>query len=109
MERCIFNIHCPPYNSKIDVCPKLDDDLRVVYEMGNPVTAPVGSTAVRKIIEEARPMLGLHGHIHEGRGEAQVGTTLCLNPGSVYSEGVLNGALVTLSKDRIVDYQFTQG
>jgi uncharacterized protein len=109
MSRCIFNIHCPPYNSKIDVCPKLDADMRVVYEMGNPVMAPAGSTAVRKVIEEMRPMLGLHGHIHEGRGEAQVGKTLCINPGSVYSEGVLNGVLVTLTKEHVVDYQFTQG
>jgi uncharacterized protein len=109
VRRCIFNIHCPPYNSKIDVCPKLDDDLRVVYEMGNPVLAPAGSTAVRKVIEETAPMLGLHGHIHEGRGESRVGQTLCLNPGSVYSEGVLNGVIVTLRRDAVADYQFTQG
>jgi Icc-related predicted phosphoesterase len=109
VERCIFNIHCPPHNSKIDVCPKLDDELRVVYEMGNPIMAPAGSTAVRKLIEEMRPLLGLHGHIHEGRGEVRIGRTLCLNPGSVYSEGVLNGVLVTLSDTGVVDYQFTQG
>jgi uncharacterized protein len=109
VERCIFNIHCPPYNSKIDVCPKLDDELRVVYEMGNPIMAPAGSTAVRKVIEEMQPLLGLHGHIHEGRGEVQIGRTLCLNPGSVYSEGVLNGVLVTLSDTGVVDHQFTQG
>jgi Icc-related predicted phosphoesterase len=109
IERCIFNVHCPPYNSKIDVCPKVDDELRVIYEMGNPVLASVGSTAVRKVIEEAQPMAGLHGHIHEGRGEARLGRTLCLNPGSVYSEGVLNGVLVTLEKDGVADYQFTQG
>jgi Icc-related predicted phosphoesterase len=109
LERCIFNVHCPPYNSKIDVCPKVDEELRVVYEMGNPVSVPVGSTAVRKVIEEARPLIGLHGHVHEGRGEARIGRTLCLNPGSVYSEGVLNGVLVTLERDRVADYQFTQG
>jgi uncharacterized protein len=109
VERCIFNIHCPPHNSKIDVCPKLDDELRVVYEMGNPIMAPAGSTAVRKVIEEMQPLLGLHGHIHEGRGEVRIGRTLCLNPGSVYSEGVLNGVLVTLSDTGVVDYQFTQG
>jgi Icc-related predicted phosphoesterase len=109
IERCIFNVHCPPYNSKIDACPKVDDELRVVYEMGNPVMTSAGSTAVRRIIEEAQPMAGLHGHIHEGRGEARLGLTLCLNPGSVYSEGVLNGVLVTLEKDGVADYQFTQG
>lgn len=109
MESCIFNIHVPPFNSKIDICPKLDDEMKVVYEMGNPVTTPAGSTTVRTLIETHQPMLGLHGHIHEGRGEAQIGRTLCLNPGSVYSEGILNGVLVTLGSNGRIDHQFTQG
>jgi Icc-related predicted phosphoesterase len=109
MERCIFNLHVPPYNAKIDSCPKLDDDLQVVYTMGNPVMAPAGSTAVREAIERHQPLLGLHGHIHEGRGEAQLGRTLCLNPGSVYSEGILNGVLLTLEGGTVRDFQFTQG
>ncbi len=109
MERCIFNIHVPPNNSKIDICPKLDGNMKVVYDMGNPVMAPAGSTAVREAIERHQPLMGLHGHIHEGRGEAKIGRTLCLNPGSVYSEGVLNGLLVTLADGRVKDYQFTQG
>lgn len=109
VERCIFNLHCPPHNSKIDMCPKLDDDMRVVYEMGNLVMAPAGSTAVRKVIEEFQPMVGLHGHIHEGRGETMIGRTLCINPGSVYSEGVLNGVLVTVGESGVIDHQFTQG
>jgi Icc-related predicted phosphoesterase len=109
MERCIFNLHVPPFNSKIDVCPKLDDDLRVVYSMGNPVMAPAGSTAVREAVERHQPLLGLHGHIHEGRGEARIGRTLCVNPGSVYSEGILNGVLITLRGGAVHDHQFTQG
>jgi len=71
--------------------------------------APAGSTAVREAVERNQPMLGLHGHIHEGRGEAQIGRTLCLNPGSVYSEGILNGALITLQAGQVKDHQFTQG
>jgi uncharacterized protein len=109
MQRCILNLHVPPYNAKIDSCPQLDDDLQVVYSMGNPVWAPAGSTAVREAIERHQPLLGLHGHIHEGRGEARIGRTLCLNPGSVYSEGILNGVLVTLEGGAVRDFQFTQG
>jgi uncharacterized protein len=109
MDRCIFNIHVPPNNSKIDICPKLDENMKVVYDMGNPVMAPAGSTAVREAIEHHQPLMGLHGHIHEGRGETKIGRTLCLNPGSVYSEGVLNGLLVTLADGQVKDYQFTQG
>lgn len=109
MDRCVFNIHVPPHDSKIDICAKLDQDLRVVYDMGNPVQAPAGSTAVRAVIERYQPMLGLHGHIHEGRGQVRIGETLCLNPGSVYSEGILNGVMVTLSDSRVTDFHFTQG
>ena len=109
LEHTIFNLHVPPHNSKIDSCPKLDDDMQVIYAVGNPVMAPAGSTAVRAAIEEYQPMLGLHGHIHEGRGETTIGRTLCINPGSVYSEGILNGALITLEADQVRDYQFTQG
>ncbi|MGI8571980.1 MAG: metallophosphoesterase family protein [Solirubrobacteraceae bacterium] len=109
MERCIFNIHVPPNNSKIDICPKLDENMKVVYDMGNPVMAPAGSTAVREAIERLQPLVGLHGHIHEGRGETKIGRTVCLNPGSVYSEGVLNGVLLTLADGHVKDYQFTQG
>lgn len=109
MDRCVFNLHVPPHDSKIDLCPKLDADMRVTYDLGNPVMAPAGSTAVRAAIERHQPLLGLHGHIHEGRGEAQIGRTVCLNPGSVYSEGVLNGLLITLQGAKVRDYQFTQG
>jgi len=109
METTIFNFHVPPHNSKIDSCPKLDEDLQVVYSVGHPVMAPAGSTTVRALIEEYQPMLGLHGHIHEGRGETKLGRTVCINPGSVYSEGILNGALVTLDGDTVRDFQFTQG
>lgn len=108
-DHCIFNLHVPPHDAKIDYCPKLDDEMRVVYDLGNPVMAPAGSTAVREAIERYQPVLGLHGHIHEGRGEARIGRTICLNPGSVYSEGVLNGTLITLEGSRVTDYQFTQG
>jgi uncharacterized protein len=109
MDYCIFNLHVPPHNSKIDLCPKLDDAMRVVYDLGNPVMAPAGSLAVREAIERHQPLLSLHGHIHEGRGEARIGRTVCLNPGSVYSEGVLNGILITLDGAHVRDYQFTQG
>jgi Icc-related predicted phosphoesterase len=109
MERCIFNIHVPPNNSNIDICPKLDADMKVVYDMGNPVMAAAGSVAVREAIERLQPLVGLHGHIHEGRGETKIGRTLCLNPGSVYSEGLLNGLLLTLAEGDVKDYQFTQG
>ena len=70
----------------------------------------VGSSAVRTAIERHQPMLALHGHIHESRGEARIGRTLAINPGSEYSEGVLRGAIITLSgRKGVRGYQFVAG
>lgn len=105
----VFNLHCPPYDSGLDLAPQLTEDLRVVARGGEPVIVPVGSRAVRRAIERHAPLLALHGHIHESRNAATIGRTLCLNPGSAYSEGVIDGVLVDLDADRVVRYQFVQG
>lgn len=105
----IFNIHVPPHGTALDQCPELDENLRPVHKGGNPVMASAGSTAVRELIEKYQPALGLHGHIHEGRGVAHLGRTVCVNPGSVYSEGVLNGSLIRIRAKEVKDVQLTQG
>lgn len=107
--RSIFNIHVPPYHTALDQCPELDEDLRPVHRGGNPVMTSAGSTAVRALIEQYSPVLGLHGHIHEGRGVARIGSTVCVNPGSNYSEGVLDGALIKLQDGHVADVQLTNG
>jgi Icc-related predicted phosphoesterase len=76
---------------------------------GRPVLHGAGSTAVRAAIERDQPLLGLHGHIHESRGVVNIGRTLAINPGSEYSEGILRGAIVNLTSDGILSYQFTSG
>jgi Icc-related predicted phosphoesterase len=70
---------------------------------------PVGSTAVRRLIEEAQPLLALHGHIHESRGEVRIGRTLALNSGSEYNTGRLHGVVVQLGLDRVISHQFVVG
>ena len=106
-QNAVFNIHVPPYGSRLDDAPKLDGQLRPVD--GGQNIVPVGSTAVKKIIEQYQPLLGLHGHIHEAKGAIKIGRTLCINPGSSYGEGVLTGVLVTLTKKSVKDYQPVQG
>jgi len=55
-------------------------------------------------------MLSLHGHIYESRGEARIGRILAINLGSEYSEGVLRGAIITLSpKKGVRCYQLVAG
>jgi len=109
MSKCIFNLHTPPHNSKLDEAPLLDEHLRPLLKGGSPVIAPVGSTAVRAAIEKHQPLLGLHGHIHEGRGAQKIGNTLCLNPGSEYGETILRGVIINLDSGKIKSYVFTSG
>ncbi|MCX7622259.1 MAG: metallophosphoesterase [Thermomicrobium sp.] len=100
----VFNFHCPPYGSGLDLAPRLDETLKPVVVGGVVETVPVGSTAVRAAIEQYAPQLGLHGHIHESRGAHRLGRTLCLNPGSEYREGVLRAALIDFDGDAVRNY-----
>jgi len=102
-------IHPPPYNTDLDKAPAIDSDFRVQLEAGAPKIVPVGSTAVRDFVERAQPLLGLHGHVHESRAAQLVGRTLCLNPGSEYTEGTLCGAIVTLGDGEVLSHQFVVG
>jgi Icc-related predicted phosphoesterase len=90
----MFNFHCPPYDSQIDAGPRLDADMRLRQTAGGVEMHPVGSTACRAVIERFQPLMGLHGHLHESRGTVKIGRTLCVNPGSEYTEGVLRGAII---------------
>jgi Icc-related predicted phosphoesterase len=109
MERAIFNFHAPPYGTGLDEAPALDDTLRPIH--GGAVMKPVGSTAVRDAILTHQPMLSLHGHIHESRGVKRTGRTLSINPGSVYGDGVLQGAVLDLNakKGKVARYLLVNG
>jgi Icc-related predicted phosphoesterase len=109
MDQAIFNLHVPPKDSQLDKAALLNPDLSPVMSGGAPVLDGVGSTAVRTAIERHQPPLALHGHIHESRGAVRIGRTLCINPGSEYSDGVLRGALVTLSDKGVERHQLLAG
>jgi len=105
----IFSLHAPPYNTPIDLAPLLDNTLKPVLASGELVMTHVGSIAVRKLIEKYQPLLGLHGHIHESKGMVKIGRTICLNAGSDYLAGNLQGAIVTLEDEKVKSYMFTIG
>lgn len=108
-QKAIFNFHCPPYNVGLDLAPQLDKTLKPIAGIGGVQSGPVGSTAVLKAIQTYRPMLGLHGHVHESRGVIRLGKTFCVNPGSEYTEGLLRGCLILLDKHGVKDYLLTSG
>ena len=100
--RAVFNLHPPPYATQLDDAPALDDELRVRAVLGQVQYQAVGSTAVRDLEARYQPLLGLHGHIHESSGIRRLGPrkSMVINPGSDYSTGALNGALITLDRDK---------
>jgi len=108
-ERAIFNIHVPPWESSLDTAFEVDEELRYVTKGGRPHEVPTGSRAVREIIEETQPVLSLHGHIHESKGVTKIGRTVAINPGSDYGSGRLDGCLVHLAPERVVNHYLVSG
>jgi uncharacterized protein len=96
VDRAIFSLHVPPLGSGLDIAPKLDDYLRPRVGGVGMEMIPVGSTATRDAIQKYRPMVGLHGHIHESKGIKKLAGVTIANPGSEYGEGVLDGLLVDI-------------
>jgi hypothetical protein len=109
MESAIFNFHAPPYQTKLDEAPLLDKNLNPIIQGGSVVMVPVGSKAVKKMIEKYQPFLGLHGHIHEASGSMKIGRTYCVNPGSEYAEGILRAFLVEFKGNEITKLQRIEG
>lgn len=68
---CILTFHSPPADTPLDL---------------NRARDHVGSRAIKAFIEKKRPLLTLHGHIHEtvemsGEWKCYVNETLCATPG----------------------------
>jgi Icc-related predicted phosphoesterase len=108
-RRTILLTHCPPYDSGLDIAPVLDANMRPIVSAGDLLRGPVGSTGVREAVEQLHPLLSLHGHIHESAGDAKIGPTLCLNPGSEAAYGIVRGYLIDVSADGIERFFRVEG
>ncbi len=99
--RAIFNFHAPPYGTMLDLAPELDSSRKPVTVAGQVNFVHVGSRAVTEALEKYRPMIGLHGHIHESSGHDKVGDVTVVNPGSEYGEGILRGYIIEIQDGRV--------
>ncbi len=59
-EKTIFLFHAPPYDSNLD---RADLDGKKIDHA--PVDVHVGSIAIQRFIKNKKPLLTLHGHVHE--------------------------------------------
>jgi Icc-related predicted phosphoesterase len=69
VKDCRVKIFCPHAPPKDTACDRL------------PSGEHVGSAAIRAFVEREQPDLVLCGHIHESRGEDEIGRTRIVNPG----------------------------
>jgi Icc-related predicted phosphoesterase len=79
LSSCIMLFHSPPYRTNLD---RAALDGKMIDHV--PLDVNVGSIAIKRLIEERKPMLSLHGHIHEssritGQWEEYIGETLAIN------------------------------
>ncbi len=79
LARAVVLFHAPPYGTSLD---RAALDGRTFEHV--PLDVHVGSIAIRRFIEERRPLLTLHGHVHEsarltGSWREQIGATWCLS------------------------------
>ena len=75
LSRAIFLFHTPPYQTKLD---RAALDGKMIDHV--PLDVHIGSIAVKRFIEARRPLITLHGHVHEsarltGQWREQVGET----------------------------------
>ena len=107
VKNAVFNLHPPPFGSGLDEAPELTEDLRPAYAGRSLI--PVGSRAVLQVIEKYQPLVSLHGHIHEGKGTRKFRRTLCINPGSMYEQGILHGVVMELTPKGLGNYLMVTG
>lgn len=105
----IVNFHIPPKGIGLDSATALDEEFRPVIKSSGIEKINVGSDAVYNYIKERSPELGLFGHVHEGRGVSKLQNTTCINPGSIFYEGKLQGCICTFTNCKLSSWQLTEG
>lgn len=92
LEQSVYVIHMPPYKLGLDKCAN---------------GVEVGSKAIYTFLQTYQPKLSLHGHIHEspefsGKWYAQLGNTICIQPGQLSPFTYVTIDLQTMQFDRHV-------
>ncbi len=67
-KNVVLLTHLPPLETKLDKSSR---------------GIPIGSSAVKEILEETQPIVHLCGHAHSSFGEEKIGNTISINIGSV--------------------------
>ncbi len=79
LSRAIYLFHAPPYQTSLDRAAL--DGMKADHVL---LDVHIGSIAIKRFIEERRPMLTLHGHVHEstritGNWLEKIDNTIAIN------------------------------
>lgn len=79
LSKSLFLFHSPPYNTNLD---RAGLDGKFFEHV--PLDVHVGSIAIERFIKARKPMITMHGHIHEstsitGKWQEMIGPTLAMN------------------------------
>ncbi|MHB8336866.1 MAG: metallophosphoesterase family protein [Ignavibacteriaceae bacterium] len=105
----ILNFHVPPKGIGLDSTTALNENLEPIMGSGGVQKINVGSSSVYNFVKKMNPCLGLFGHVHEAKGISKIDNTICINPGSVYYEGNLQGCICSFSNNKLISWQLTEG
>lgn len=94
-QKTIYVMHAPPFNTNLDIIATKQH---------------VGSEAIREFILKEKPLMTLHGHIHEGPEMSgswmdSLGETICINVGTRYPEMKVNTAVIDVENVQNVQYE----
>jgi Icc-related predicted phosphoesterase len=103
-NKLIFNFHCPPYGTILDMAPTINSKFELKVEAGSVKKEHIGSKSIYSLIKEYQPIVSLHGHVHESQGFCNIDKTLCINPGSEYGQGILRGYIIEIEKDKVINH-----
>ncbi|MCB2206809.1 MAG: metallophosphoesterase [Bacteroidetes bacterium] len=79
LSKSIFLFHSPPYQTKLD---RAALDGKMIDHV--PLDVHIGSIAIKRFIEDRKPTISLHGHVHEstsltGFWKDGIGNTIMMN------------------------------
>jgi len=79
LDRCLKSLHSPGYKPEMVLVSHSPPKNTMLDRTFSGFHA--GSDAVRRFIEEHKPLLALCGHIHEAGGKERIGRSIVVNPG----------------------------
>ena len=110
MERAIFNFHAPPYGTGLDEAPQLDANLRPTHGGAVDEAGRLDRGAGRHHAATSRCCPCTDISTKAGASSGWAGRS-AINPGSVYGDGVLQGAVLELDakKGKVTKYLLVNG